>query len=253
MMRLTAAGYTDKEIAAELGLTHNTVETYWTRIREKFGAQSKASAAISYFTARVESMQEELLEEQSALKMALDASGQHVSHLVEGSQRLLRSAKKTTQLLSLFQRATTCSRSFAYEVKASNPFECLFISETASEFGIDVRAIRLDEISFWDCVFLDDVSRVHELTFSTAFSPDVRLLYMYRLGRENPSWVIDSHQCIYDHDNRLRSFAGFVLDIQPFVDANSIVPQVQRLEIPSLRIPSTSEDPPATGINPAIF
>jgi two-component system NarL family response regulator len=45
VLRLVAAGYRDRTIAAELGIGHRTVTTHVTRILAKLGAENRTAAA----------------------------------------------------------------------------------------------------------------------------------------------------------------------------------------------------------------
>ena len=51
ILALAAEGLIDKEIASELGLSVNTLRTYWSRIRSKVGGASR-SALVALYTRR---------------------------------------------------------------------------------------------------------------------------------------------------------------------------------------------------------
>ena len=48
VLRLASTGLLDKEIGAELGLSLNTLRTYWTRIRSKVGEGSRSALVAAY-------------------------------------------------------------------------------------------------------------------------------------------------------------------------------------------------------------
>jgi len=48
VLRLASAGLLDKEIGRSLGISLNTLRTYWTRIRGKVGEGSRSALAIAY-------------------------------------------------------------------------------------------------------------------------------------------------------------------------------------------------------------
>ncbi len=48
VLKLAASGYLDKEIGLELGVSLNTLRTYWTRIRAKVGEGSRTALAAAY-------------------------------------------------------------------------------------------------------------------------------------------------------------------------------------------------------------
>lgn len=50
LLRLAAQGYTDKEMAVVLGITRETVNTYWKRLRSKHNAASRAQLLATVLT-----------------------------------------------------------------------------------------------------------------------------------------------------------------------------------------------------------
>lgn len=48
VLHLAAAGFLDKQIGQELGLSLNTLRTYWSRIRVKLGDASRAALVVAY-------------------------------------------------------------------------------------------------------------------------------------------------------------------------------------------------------------
>ena len=52
VLQLAAEGLTDKGIAARLGISHSTVETYWLRLRSKVGAHSRTELIARVLTDR---------------------------------------------------------------------------------------------------------------------------------------------------------------------------------------------------------
>lgn len=48
VLSLSAAGYLDKQICAELGLSPNTLRTFWTRIRAKVGSAPRSALAAAF-------------------------------------------------------------------------------------------------------------------------------------------------------------------------------------------------------------
>lgn len=52
VLSLAASGYFDKEICVQLGVSPNTLRTYWTRIRAKIGDVPRNALAVAYATER---------------------------------------------------------------------------------------------------------------------------------------------------------------------------------------------------------
>src|SRR5690242_5927007 len=83
---LARQGYADKQIAAELRLSADTVRTYWQRIRKKVGGQTRAEivatlsdqqteAALHKFESEKNVLVEEILRRKS-MEKALRSSEQ---------------------------------------------------------------------------------------------------------------------------------------------------------------------------------
>ena len=62
VLGLAAAGLLDKEIAPQLGLSPNTLRTYWTRIRRKTGEVSRAGLSAAYLVADLYSQDRSLTD-----------------------------------------------------------------------------------------------------------------------------------------------------------------------------------------------
>ncbi|MHB8636909.1 MAG: PAS domain-containing protein [Fimbriimonadaceae bacterium] len=50
VLSLAASGYLDKEICSQLGVSPNTLRTYWSRIRKKIGEAPRSALAVAYAT-----------------------------------------------------------------------------------------------------------------------------------------------------------------------------------------------------------
>ncbi len=48
VLSFAAAGYLDKQIGVEMGISLNTLRTYWQRIRSKIGDAPRAALAVAY-------------------------------------------------------------------------------------------------------------------------------------------------------------------------------------------------------------
>lgn len=53
VLQLAASGFLDKQIGVELGVSLNTLRTYWTRIRSKLGDSPRAALAVAYVSSKV--------------------------------------------------------------------------------------------------------------------------------------------------------------------------------------------------------
>jgi PAS domain S-box-containing protein len=96
---LARQGYADKQIAAELGLSADTVRTYWQRIRKKVGGQTRAEivatlsdqqteAALHKFESEKNVLVEEILRRKS-MEKALRTSEQQWRLMAEAMPQIV--------------------------------------------------------------------------------------------------------------------------------------------------------------------
>ena len=78
---LAAGGLTDKEIAIRLGISPDTVGTYWRRILAKYQAASRTEVVAKYAEDRAKAAVENLQYVNECLKLVAD-------HLIENASRL---------------------------------------------------------------------------------------------------------------------------------------------------------------------
>jgi DNA-binding CsgD family transcriptional regulator len=91
VLGLAAAGYLDKEICRELGVSPNTLRTYWSRIRIKVGDVPRSALAVAY----VQASSSEALPDISGVDWEVDLDrwtyrslkpGSPVAHVTLGSE-----------------------------------------------------------------------------------------------------------------------------------------------------------------------
>ena len=70
ILELAAEGLTDKEIARELGISVDTVDTYWRRIRHRLGTSSRTAAVATALMQGTRASEERLGELQTAITSA---------------------------------------------------------------------------------------------------------------------------------------------------------------------------------------
>src|ERR1700686_2509183 len=65
-LQMAAHGFLEKEISAELGVSLNTLRTYWTRIRGKVGDAPRIALATAFVENRTAPAAPSVLTEESA-------------------------------------------------------------------------------------------------------------------------------------------------------------------------------------------
>ncbi|MCW5937016.1 MAG: hypothetical protein KIT11_06910 [Fimbriimonadaceae bacterium] len=67
ILHLAAEGKTDKEIASELMISHQTVESHWKRLRDRFGSSSRVFIVSRSLSETVDKLERELAEARAEL------------------------------------------------------------------------------------------------------------------------------------------------------------------------------------------
>lgn len=96
VLSLAAKGYTDKQIAAELGISQETVGTYWRRILLRFGAASRTEVVAKYAETQASNRISAAEAETQALQKAVDEHA--TAHAQEARKRNLIEAIKEASL-----------------------------------------------------------------------------------------------------------------------------------------------------------
>jgi len=81
MLDLAAEGLTDQAIAAKLGIGSGTVNTYWTRVREKWGHASRTELVAIYLRMQASEAVAKLREENARLLAEVESHGKRESEL----------------------------------------------------------------------------------------------------------------------------------------------------------------------------
>lgn len=122
ILRLAAHGLTDQGIANRLGITRNTVSTYWGRIRTKLGPVNRAELVAHYVRERAGEVLEKLRSENRKLVEDIERQAQQELELqatLDMFQNLCNSAPDTILVVDESGRIRMANheagRMFGYE------------------------------------------------------------------------------------------------------------------------------------------
>jgi hypothetical protein len=93
---LAAGGLTDKEIAIRLGISPDTVGTYWRRILAKYQAASRTEVVAKYAEDRSKAAVENLQYVNECLKLVADYMIENASRAESGSRTTTTSVPEST-------------------------------------------------------------------------------------------------------------------------------------------------------------
>lgn len=134
VVELAAQGLTDKEIAARLKISRETVMTYWKRIRCRLGGVSRAEIVAQALTMKAD-------EEQQALQDENDALAREILLRLEAEARLRDTATRLAVLMDHLDEAVLFEDETRKILYCNKAFTLLFQIpvEPALLVGVDCR------------------------------------------------------------------------------------------------------------------
>lgn len=151
---LAAEGMTDKEIARKLGISPETVATYWRRILQKTGAASRTEVVAREFQRRAElaieaeqAKQRRLVTEVAERKMA----EQHLRAAVN-RLRLLMEHVPVGVVFENVERSILFMNSAMTELYVPGMSPSAFVGQNCSEAAREYSVLFADPLAFVDAI-----------------------------------------------------------------------------------------------------
>jgi DNA-binding CsgD family transcriptional regulator len=246
IVELASQGFTDKEIAQQLGLSKNTVDTHWKRLRAKLGVPNRTAAVMAHLRETVERQSQELREAHDKLSQLYTASVEGMGTLLGLNGRELAVSRALSEQqgyhLRYFEQASHMAHLAVYELKSLFPVEHRYVSSSARTFQHDPQAMQEASATFYDVIHPDDLPLLYEKSLGSRFLAEERYVYLYRLLMPEARWVMDTHQAVYDAKGIRTGVLGVVLDVHELVLAGLLSPVVSCLVFPAPPISSPNED-----------
>lgn len=153
ILRLAAEGMTDKEIAARLNLSPETVGTYWRRILSKYSAASRTEVVAKVVRLQAEASIDEISELNECLRevtdhLLLELSGRHhptEAETLRFSTLALGSAK--TLLVIVDGEGFVRYANHEYDAANSAAFEWRVVPEDQDKFREEIGNALADRRS----------------------------------------------------------------------------------------------------------
>jgi DNA-binding CsgD family transcriptional regulator len=233
IVELAAQGWTDKQIAHDLGISAHTVGTHWRRLRERTGASNRTAAVLGCLRARIEEQNKQLREANEELLKSHDASRKGMNSLLTGAQRKLVEVIGHNKQSAHFERASQAARIVTYELESIDPVFYRYLSLSAQLFGIDVPSFMQGSRTFYDLIYPEDLPLLCEQSLGATWEPNERYAFLYRIQMPEPRWILDIHQALYDEEGSFAGVVGMAVDVHELVLAGIIAHVVTRLVVPS--------------------
>ena len=237
IMELAAKGHTDKEIAANLGISTHTVATHWKRLRERLGVTNRAAAVKTFLQNRVDLQNQQLEEAHAELQRLHRNSRGEMSALLSLSQRRVVELEARIKELNFLDRASHVAHAVAYELQSVQPVSYRHLSASAIRFEANVQSLLSGETTFYEQIDPEDLALIYEQSLDARWLPNERYIFLYRMRMPEPRWVFDTHQGFHHSDGTLAGVLGIAIDIHDLVLAGLFAPVVSRLVVPAMPLP----------------
>ena len=204
LLTLAAQGLTDKEIAKTLGISIDTVDTYWRRIRNRYSVSSRTEAvarAVSEELTRA--LERERLEKERLLREMAER------HRVERELRNLmqrleeRVANRTEQLqdaldrLRAVQAVVEGTGAVVWWSRGEPPWPVLYISENVSQWGYRPDEITAGNVLLKDIMHPEDVPEFFNDLDASLKCPYRLLDREYRLRTRTGDYRLIRERLVY--------------------------------------------------------
>lgn len=257
VLLLASEGKSNKEIAAEMSISLNTVDSHWRAIFKKLGAAGRTQAVclglghayreqfaraereyarVVEELVRAKRLEDLLREAHEELRASSVAKTEGMATHLIGLQKRAAQTRRDAEAAGLFEAASRCAHAVAYDIESINPVVHRRFSASADLFGIDVARTLSGEATFYHLVHPEDLSRILELSLGAQFLPNERYVYLYRLLTPEPRWILDSHQAVYTAGGVFDGVVGMAMDVHELVVSGSIEPKVARVVVPSVPV-----------------
>lgn len=233
IMELAATGRTDKEIAAQLGISKHTVATHWKRLRERLGVTNRASAVNHFLQNRLELQNRQLQEANAELQRLHRARQGEMSTMLSEAQRRIVELEARVKALGFWEHAGHAAHAVAYELQSVMPVAYRTLSTSARHFGMDTAALLRGDQTFYEQIVPEDLAQIYEQTLEAEWLPEERYLFLYRIRMPEPRWILDTHQGFHRPDGELAGVLGIAIDVHDLVLTGFIKPEVTRIVVPA--------------------
>lgn len=235
LLILASEGKTNKEIAQNLGITEDTVDWHWKRIKETLGTvdrtQSVCRGLSLAFHEKLRKANEEL-EKFRRREVQLRIAQSRLTELLVEAQKESVEVQARSLSVELLLRASNAARAVAYELDSFNPVSYRKFSPSASVLGIDADKTIRGEKSFFDLISTEDLTELYTCAAPSqpAFEPGVCYLHLFRLTTNEKRWILDIQQADFDSAGQVCGVLGLAIDVHDLVLAGALEGKVGRFK-----------------------
>lgn len=212
IVELSAHGMTDKEIAAEMGVTPNTVESHWKRLRVIFRTSSRTHIVATALTTQIAGIREEL-----ALCQAKIASMDRL--LLTGSNLATQSAAAGAADFAGHQVESILAEFPVVIYLAKQGQDNSFLTSSISNYGYSHHDFLTGSAKMEDIVHASDLEVLRGMGAMPRRHSEGEVQMQYRLvdsaGKEH--WVLDRCKAVSKNGSGSKWMVGHICDISQMV------------------------------------
>lgn len=222
ILQLACDGFSDKEIATKLELSHSTILTYWTRIREKMACRSRIAVITTYLRAESEERMQALRKQFANPATIPHPLPENLGALILERMDSLPAETAATERWNAIQECLANVGAYLYCTTTKEPFPCVSITESATKLGVDDKSILNGTKSLASYVHSDDFKVLMSLMTEDDLKKTSRILYTNRAHTPKGLRTILTVGIVTDKG----MFDALTVDIQPLVDSGIIPDRV---------------------------
>jgi len=242
-------GATDAEISEALGISLNTIATYWKRLRKKWGVSKRSAVVVAHLRDSLRReldqkalIEKELREAKDQLEKVHNDQRKGWNKELLSTQSRLYDYEAKALLVDYFDRSLTGAAAAAYELQSMSPVKYSFIRFDPALFGRKPELMLDGRAKFYDIIHEDDIAMIFELSKDVVLQPNWRTVIIYRHKCPDWRWMMDIQTPTFDETGALKHISGIAFDINDLVVSGAIEGKVVRFDFPAYRAEQSPDE-----------
>lgn len=207
--QLAAEGLTDLEIARRLEISRHTVVNYWRRLREMYDLSNRTALVVRHLNSSVNRKMKELEDRNQFL-------AKQYGKLYADNARFRDASLGFDKALKLCMDVLHLAESFVFKVSAERPYKCVYMSHSASSFGLNADDFMNNRLSWFDVIMEEDIQTLMELSEKKPPSLE-QDCQIFRLKAPSTKWILNIQRPYTDPSDGQEYVVGLVLNVDNLV------------------------------------
>lgn len=227
LLELASRGLTDKEIAAELGITSATVESHWKRLRTRTSHSSRSAIVADWLRTQLDA-------QATAHAVAMESLNSHLRKQTEMYER----AHAVFEFAEYLEYGMSAAATLVYVTDLLEPFTFRFVSQSCEVFGWTREDFLEGRFKVFEAVHPEDVGVIWQARQKYAEQGARSAAYFYRVKtpRLGLRWFFDRQTITAASIHESGLSIGMATDVMPLVESGLLKPRASSwvLETPKM-------------------